>query len=90
MQVTDRNLKLCFLLQNFNVLFTDFKQSHVDGIVSKVVRKRDKLEFWFTEMIRVKHLTINSNRISSTEHRVGHSDAARLGVRAPLCISESW
>ena len=64
MQVTDRNLRLCFLLQNFNVLFTDFEQSHVDGIASKVVRKRDKLEFWFTEMIRVKHLTINSNRIS--------------------------
>ena len=65
MPMTDRNLKLFFLLQNFNVLFTDFEQSHVDGIVSKVVRKRDKLEFWFNEMIRVKHLNINDNARST-------------------------
>ena len=63
--MTDRNLKLCFLLQNFNVLFTDFEQSHVKGIASKVVRKRDKLEFWFTEMIRVNHLNINDNARST-------------------------
>ena len=65
MQVTDRNLKLCFLLQNFNVLFTDFEQSHVDGIASKVVRKRDKLEFWFTEMTRINHLNNNDNARST-------------------------
>ena len=65
MQVTDRNLRLCFLLQNFNVLFTDFEQSHVDGIASKVVRKRDKLEFWFTEMTRINHLNINDNARST-------------------------
>ena len=63
--MTDRNLKLFFLLQNFNVLFTDFEQSHVDGIVSKVVRKRDKLEFWFTEMTRINHLNINDNARST-------------------------
>jgi hypothetical protein len=63
--MTDRNLKLYFLLQNFNVLFTDFEQSHVEGIAGKVVRKRDKLEFWFTEMTRINHLNINDNARST-------------------------
>ena len=34
------------------------------------------------------HLSINDNRISKiTRHSAGHSEAARLGVHAPLCIS---
>jgi hypothetical protein len=65
MPMTVRNLKLYFLLQNFNVLFTDFEQSHVEGIAGKVVRKRDKLEFWFTEMTRINHLNINDNARST-------------------------
>ena len=65
MQATDRNLRLCFLLQNFNVLFADFEQLHVGGIASKVIRDRDDLEFWFTEMTRINHLNINDNARST-------------------------
>ncbi len=66
MQATVQNLKLFyFRLQNFNVLFADFEQVHVVGIASKVVRDRNDLEFWFTEMIRLHHLNINDNARST-------------------------
>ncbi len=54
-----------FRLQNFNVLFADFEQLHVVVIANKVERDRDKLFFWFNVMIRVHHLNINDNVLST-------------------------
>ena len=65
MQVTVHLPIRCFRVQNFNVLAADFEQSHVDGIVSKVVQNRDDLIVLFQVMRRVNHLNINDNARST-------------------------
>ena len=66
LQATVQHPKLfSFRIQNFNVLFADFEQLHVDGIASKVVRDRDNLAVGFYVMILVHHLNINDNARST-------------------------
>ena len=59
MPMTDRNLRLFFLLQNFNVLFTDFEQSHVHGIFRKVVQNRNNVSLTLGRRpILFKHIVL--------------------------------